>query len=111
MAELTDHQGGQTHRTGRGDDHSHPPAGTAPQHVITSCLRLAGRRIRAVRERLTPESMRARATLAASTVVAFALTVASLAMLALLHNDLRGTAAQGARQQAALLPGSRPTDD
>ena len=44
--------------------------------------------------------MRARATLAASAVVAFALTAASLAILALLHTDLRDSAAQGGRLKA-----------
>ncbi|WP_439654499.1 HAMP domain-containing sensor histidine kinase [Streptacidiphilus neutrinimicus] len=47
--------------------------------------------------------MRARATLAACTVVAVALTVASLAMLSLLRANLRGTAEASARGQAGVV--------
>ncbi len=47
--------------------------------------------------------MRARATLAACSVVAVALTAASLAMLALLHTDLRGNATRVARKQADVV--------
>ncbi|MEZ0070570.1 signal transduction histidine kinase [Streptacidiphilus sp. MAP12-20] len=53
--------------------------------------------------RLTPRSVRARATLAACAVVAVALTVASLAMLSLLRANLRGNAEQSARVQAVAV--------
>jgi signal transduction histidine kinase len=47
--------------------------------------------------------VRARATLAASLVVAVALAVASLVMLSLLRSDLRGKAEQGAQSQAMIV--------
>ncbi|WP_063770211.1 sensor histidine kinase [Streptacidiphilus melanogenes] len=61
------------------------------------------RRLGALRARITPRSVRARATLAACTVVAVALTVASLAMLSLLRANLRGTAEATARGQAGVV--------
>ncbi|SEK58410.1 HAMP domain-containing sensor histidine kinase [Streptacidiphilus jiangxiensis] len=61
------------------------------------------RGLSALRTRVTPGSVRARATLAACTVVAVALTVASLAMLSLLRADLRGNAEASARVQAGTV--------
>ena len=60
-------------------------------------------RLKAVRARLTPGSVRARATVAASLVVAVALAVASLAMLSLLSADLHNKAEQGAQLQAVAV--------
>ncbi|MEY9877790.1 signal transduction histidine kinase [Streptacidiphilus sp. MAP12-33] len=65
--------------------------------------RRARRLLSWLRSRLTPGSVRARATLAACTVVAVALAVASLAMLSLLRADLRGKLEASARGQADVV--------
>ncbi|WP_377266899.1 ATP-binding protein [Peterkaempfera sp. SMS 1(5)a] len=79
-------------------DPGEPAADPVPSR--SPLLRLAWHRARTVRARLVPGSVRARATFAACSVVAVALTGASLALLGLLHTDLRATAEQGAREQA-----------
>ncbi|MFD9130478.1 sensor histidine kinase, partial [Kitasatospora sp. NPDC059571] len=61
------------------------------------------RRLRTVLRRLRPDSVRARATVAACAVVATALAAAGFALLALIHADLRRTAEDGARQQAEAI--------
>ncbi|MFC1419030.1 sensor histidine kinase [Streptacidiphilus cavernicola] len=78
-------------------------AAPADTHPAGRGVHAVGRRVRAVRARLTPSSVRARATLAASLVVAVALGVASLAMLSLLRADLHGNAEQGAQLQAVAV--------
>ncbi|MEY9843169.1 signal transduction histidine kinase [Streptacidiphilus sp. BW17] len=82
-------------------DPSGPVSAEPPARILL--LRLLRRRARAFRMRVTPGSVRARATFAACAVVAVALTVASLSMLSLLRADLHGRAATSARAQADVV--------
>lgn len=78
-------------------EHSGTRPGAVPRRVVA--------RLRCLARRLRPRSVRARATLGASTVVALALGVASFGLLGLLENNLMRNAQTDAERQAVLTAG------
>ncbi|KPI19994.1 hypothetical protein OV450_7791 [Actinobacteria bacterium OV450] len=79
---------------------------TGPAHGLLGRVSLSvGGRIRGLARRLRPRSVRARATLGASTVVALALGAASFALLGILDGNLMGNAQADAERQALSTAG------
>ena len=99
---MADHDRGRDRDQDHGQDRD-PDAGPDRDGPSGGARRGVRARFAALRGRITPRSVRARATLAACSVVAVALAVASLAMLSLLRSNLRGTAEQSARGQAVAV--------
>ncbi|MFI6473697.1 sensor histidine kinase [Streptomyces sp. NPDC050516] len=78
-------------------EHSDTEPGAVPRRAVA--------RLRCLARRLRPRSVRARATLGASAVVALALGVASFGLLGLLENNLMRNAQTDAERQAVLTAG------